>query len=80
MNWKKWKESLHQDPEILGGELCFPDTRLSVRHIGQRIYLGESIADIRQDYPELSEQDCQFAGALFSIEKLEEIASRQRNK
>jgi uncharacterized protein (DUF433 family) len=52
------------DDEILGGEPVFRGTRLSVRHVGGMRRNGDPIERIRDDYPELSIEDIEFA-ALY---------------
>ena len=58
-NW--WKSQLISDPEIMGGQTVFPNSRLSVHRIGKIIDRGESIENIKEDYPFLSELDLKFA-------------------
>ncbi len=48
-------EHLVSDPEILGGTPVIRGTRLSVYAILGRLEGGESIADLRKDYPEIPE-------------------------
>ncbi|AFZ26612.1 hypothetical protein Cylst_4534 [Cylindrospermum stagnale PCC 7417] len=56
-----WKNRLIIDPNIMGGETVFPNSRLTVRHIGAILDRGESPEVIREDYPYLSEEDIKFA-------------------
>ena len=56
-----WKNSLIANPQIMGGEVVFPNTRLTVRHVGEMIERGELPVIIREDYPYLSDEDIQFA-------------------
>lgn len=50
---------------ILGGEAVFRGTRLPVRHIGMLRAKGESVEDIRLDYPSLGHQDIEFSEMYF---------------
>lgn len=59
--FNEWKSHLVTDPNIMGGQTVFPDSRLSVHHIGKIIERGESIQAIQEDYPYLSELDLKFA-------------------
>ena len=59
--FNEWKEDLVTHPKIMGGQTVFPNSRLSVHHIGKIIERGESIQAIQEDYPYLSEQDLKFA-------------------
>ncbi|MEC4896069.1 MAG: DUF433 domain-containing protein [Oscillatoria sp. PMC 1051.18] len=56
-NFNKWKQTLVTDPNILGGETVFPNSRLSVRRIGTMLEKGELDSVIREDYPYLSSDD-----------------------
>lgn len=49
------------NPEILGGEPVFEGTRIPLAHIAGLIADGVDLAEIREDYPCLSEPDLQFA-------------------
>ncbi|OUL37396.1 hypothetical protein BV372_02160 [Nostoc sp. T09] len=59
--FQAWKENLVSDPNIMGGETVFPNSRLTVRHIGSMLDKGESLEVIREDYPYLTEEDIKFA-------------------
>ena len=50
---------------ILGGEAVFKNTRLTVCHIGKMFDRGETIENIRSDYPYLTEDDVKFANLYF---------------
>jgi uncharacterized protein (DUF433 family) len=50
---------------LLGGEPVFRGSRLSVRHIGKLRAGGESIEDIRLDYPYITESDIDFAEMYY---------------
>jgi uncharacterized protein (DUF433 family) len=60
-HFNMWKDNLVSNPDIMGGEIVFPNTRLTVRHIGTMFDRGESIEVIREDYPYLSEEDIEFS-------------------
>ena len=59
--FNQWKSHLVNNPNIMGGQTVFPNSRLSVHHIGKMIERGESIYVIQEDYPYLSELDLKFA-------------------
>jgi len=48
-------------PETLGGEPVFKGTRIPLEHIAGLFRKGVSEAEIREDYPSLSELDLAFA-------------------
>ena len=57
----EWKKNLIINDNIMGGEAVFPNSRLSVRHIGGMLEKGESYEVILEDYPYLSLEDLKFA-------------------
>ncbi|MBD2362972.1 DUF433 domain-containing protein [Anabaena minutissima FACHB-250] len=59
--FQAWKENLVSDPNIMGGETVFSNSRLTVRHIGSMLDKGESLENIHEDYPYLTEEDIKFA-------------------
>jgi uncharacterized protein (DUF433 family) len=61
----EWKRKLVTDDAILGGEPVFPKSRLAVRHVGAMLLRGASSADVREDYPYLTDEDVEFA-TLFA--------------
>lgn len=52
---------VEEDDSILGGRAVFRGTRLSVHHIGKMAENGESVSNILEDYPYLTEGDVMFA-------------------
>jgi uncharacterized protein (DUF433 family) len=61
IRFEEWKKNLVSNPNIMGGETVFPDSRLTVRHIGEMLFRGELPGIVREDYPYLSEEDIEFA-------------------
>jgi uncharacterized protein (DUF433 family) len=59
--FEAWKSRLVCNPEILGGEIVFPNSRLSVSHIGGSLERGEALEILREDYPYLTDEDFDFA-------------------
>lgn len=60
-----WKNRLVTDERILGGEPVFPRSRLAVRQIGGMRLRGAPVAELRGDYPYLTDEDIELA-ALFA--------------
>jgi uncharacterized protein (DUF433 family) len=56
-----WRDSLVFDPDIMCGEAVFPNSRLSVSHVGRMRKRGAPVTEILEDYPYLNEQDVRFA-------------------
>lgn len=54
-------ERIESRPDVLSGEPVFKGTRVPIRHIGALVRKGVPIADIRGDYPWLTESDIGFA-------------------
>jgi uncharacterized protein (DUF433 family) len=59
--FEAWKQKLVTSDRVLGGEPVFPNSRLSVRHVGGMLLRGASIDEVREDYPYLSSEDLEFA-------------------
>ena len=57
----KWKESLVSHPDMMGGAVTFPNSRLTVRHIGGMLERGVDAQEILEDYPYLDRSDLEFA-------------------
>jgi uncharacterized protein (DUF433 family) len=56
-----WKKQIVVDDRILGGEPVFPKSRLSVRHVGAMVLRGATVAEIREDYSYLTDEDIELA-------------------
>jgi uncharacterized protein (DUF433 family) len=58
------------DPALLGGKPCIRGMRLSVQRVLEILAANPSWADLRQDYPELEEEDLRqalaFAAAMLT--------------
>jgi uncharacterized protein (DUF433 family) len=59
--FEAWKARLVSNPNILGGEVTFPDSRLSVQRIGGCLARGETLGVLREDYPYLTDEDLDLA-------------------
>ncbi len=59
--FEAWKARLVSNPNVLGGEIVFPGSRLSVQRIGGSLERGETLAVLREDYPYLTDEDFYFA-------------------
>lgn len=58
-------ERVEENDAVLGGAAVFKGTRLSVVHIGKMVDAGESIENILEDYPNLTEGDVKFARLYY---------------
>jgi uncharacterized protein (DUF433 family) len=59
--FETWKGELVVDESILGGEPVFPKSRIAVRKVGGMLLRGAAIAELREDYPYLKDEDIEFA-------------------
>jgi uncharacterized protein (DUF433 family) len=59
--YRKGAGRIVSDPEILSGEPVFKGTRIPLEHIAGLLRKGSSEAEIREDYPALSDLDLAFA-------------------
>ncbi|MEZ4863137.1 MAG: DUF433 domain-containing protein [Caldilineaceae bacterium] len=57
----KWKASLSAHPDMMGGAVTFPNSRLTVRHVGGMVEQGVDAQEILEDYPYLDSSDLEFA-------------------
>jgi len=57
----KWKEGLVSHPDLMGGTVTFPNSRLTVRHVGGMLEHGVDAQEILEDYPYLDRSDLEFA-------------------
>ncbi len=67
VTFSEWKSNLVTNSNIMGGQTVFPNSRLSVNHIGKMIERGESKEVIQEDYPYLSELDLEFAPLYLKL-------------
>lgn len=73
---KSWlSERISYDPAVCHGKPVVRGTRILVANVVGAIAAGESIPDLLQDYPSLTEADIRacldFAGVLASLESVE---------
>jgi uncharacterized protein (DUF433 family) len=59
--FQRWKAKLIERADVLGGEPVFPRTQLSVRHIGELVRRGASVARVAIEHPTLSTRDVELA-------------------
>ena len=59
--FRAWKKGLVSDPNIMGGAETFPNSRLTVCHVGGMLARGVDAQEILEDYPYLDISDLEFA-------------------
>lgn len=68
-----WLSTLQADPGVMGGAVTFPNSRLTVHHVGEMLIRGEDPKVILEDYPYLTEQDLEYARRY--VEEKHEVSS-----
>lgn len=69
--YKTWKlERVSEDPSVMAGVPVFMGTRIPVRKIGAMLLKHgvRAVAEIREDYPELTDADLAFAPQFAATE------------
>jgi uncharacterized protein (DUF433 family) len=56
---------VEEDDAVLGGCAVFKGTRLPVTHIGKMVERGEIVQNVLEDYPNLTEDDVNFARLYY---------------
>ena len=69
----KWKDHLSSDPKICGGQICIKGTRIMISVILDNIAEGNSIKEILDDYPTLTENDIYAVVKYASLVVKDEI-------
>lgn len=69
MNEEKFIERIVIDPGIMLGKPVIKGTRLPVEIIVEKIAYGETVADIKKDYPFITEEDI-TAALLYAAKRL----------
>jgi uncharacterized protein (DUF433 family) len=64
--YRKAMSLIVEDPDIQAGAATFKGTRLLVRHIASLLKQGVPVAELREDYPRLTEPMIEAAG-LFAL-------------
>ena len=68
-------DATSQDPDVLGGELVFAGTRVSVRSLLDHLEGGDSIEDFLEGFPSVRRE--QVMAVLEDIEDLAVVQSRR---
>ncbi len=55
--------------DVAGGEPVFSGTRIPIRHVGQLVRRGRPPAELREDFPSLTEDDFEFARLFAELGK-----------
>lgn len=60
----EWRSKLTRDPYVMGGNLTYPGTRVTVSNIMSLIKSGISLAELEADYPGLTRRDLEFTNLM----------------
>ncbi|MCB0090020.1 MAG: DUF433 domain-containing protein [Caldilineaceae bacterium] len=71
----QWIEGLGADPDVMGGAETFPNSRLTVRHVGEILERGVDVQEILEDYPYLSGSDLEFARLFVRVYSVQEYTN-----
>ena len=65
-----WRTQIEQRPDLMDGRPFFKGTRLTVRHVLERLADGWPVADLLHSYPRLTAEHIQAALA-FAADSIE---------
>ena len=70
IEWSECK-AVWSDPERLGGQWCFDQTRLPIRCLFENLGEGASLADFCEWYPPVTQEQCRevlaFVGHVLEV-------------
>lgn len=65
--WHKGRRRAVTKREIVGDEPVFEGTRVSVFHVGELVKKGIPIAELREDFPRLNDEDFELAAMYHEL-------------
>lgn len=65
MTFDTWQKRLTIDPDIMGGNPCFPGSRLTIDRVISLVKKEATYSEIFNDYPFLTTEDIRYA-AIFN--------------
>ena len=72
LQFMNWRDRIQSDPQILQGKPCVKGTRLTVRRVLALLALYPDRAELRHEYPELTDERIravlEFASAMVADE------------
>ncbi len=68
-----YHQHIHRDPDICGGEPVFRGTRVLLRIILASIAVGDSVEELRKDFPSLTDDHLRAAIAFAASSAVEDI-------
>jgi uncharacterized protein (DUF433 family) len=65
----EYRQYISSDPDILGGKPCIAGTRISVELILEQLALGDTVQELLDQYPHITEEQIHaaLAFALFAF-------------
>ena len=61
MTFDTWKKRLTIDADIMGGNPCFPGSRLTINNVASLVKKEATYSEIFSDYPFLTTEDIRYA-------------------
>ncbi|HEY4034366.1 MAG TPA: DUF433 domain-containing protein [Ktedonobacteraceae bacterium] len=62
----EYRQYISLDPDILGGKPCIAGTRISVELILEQLALGDTVPELLDQYPHITEEQIHAALAFAS--------------
>jgi uncharacterized protein (DUF433 family) len=63
----EYRQYISSDPDILGGKPCIAGTRISVELILEQLALGDTVQELLDQYPHITEEQIHAALAFASV-------------
>jgi uncharacterized protein (DUF433 family) len=68
-----YRDRIHRDPRIVGGEAVIKGTRVTLRTVLASLAEGATIEEILRDFPTLTEEDVRAAIAFAAASAQEDL-------
>jgi uncharacterized protein (DUF433 family) len=68
-----YRDRIHRDPTVAGGEATFKGTRVTLRTVLASLAEGATTAEILSDFPTLTEDDVRAAVAFAAASAQEDL-------
>ncbi len=73
MRAMRYEERIHADPQVCGGEPCVKGTRIPVAVVLSHLAAGESVTEVLDNFPTLTQADLQACLAYASFLATEKV-------
>jgi uncharacterized protein (DUF433 family) len=72
-----YRQYISTDPDILGGKPCIAGTRISVQLILEQLALGDTIQELLDQYPHITEEQI-YAALAFASARIRDDYTQER--